>query len=266
MPPALVVSRPTRKEDFRRRMIAVRRRASFALSVSLCLALAVLGAGSADAASSSSPTTKAAPGDQRASSETRTSSDAAAAPAFRLGTAARPFGWSTAIGDFNSDGMPDLVVADHVGRRAGGYAYRIEFSMSGTAPTDVFFESTFESLTITTLDIDHDNDLDIVVGRPLNGGAVGVWLNDGHGHFIPASVGLFPSAINARQTLAAADQQIDAAAIEVSPRPHHGDIAALGAAISDAGDRTIAPRAASRPSSFLARRSSPRGPPHPSTT
>src|SRR6476646_2691700 len=33
-------------------------------------------------------------------------------PAFRLGDAARPFGWSTVVSDFNHDGIPDLAIAD----------------------------------------------------------------------------------------------------------------------------------------------------------
>lgn len=241
-------------------MIGQIRRASLLVS-SLCLAL--VGAGTAAAAPSPSTATA---GDRRSATEAPRSSTAAAPPAFRLGTAAKPFGWSTVIGDFNSDGTPDLVVADHVGRSAGRYAYRLEFSLSGTAPAAVFFESTSESLTITTVDVDHDNDLDIVVGRPLNGGAVGVWLNDGHGHFQSASVRQLPSAIGARQTLDAADREIDAAAIVAPARPHHGDLASSGAPPADSLHHSVARRPARRRSSSSARRSNPRGPPSSSTT
>ena len=126
-----------------------------------------------------------------------------------------------------------------MGRRAGGYAYRLEFSLSGSAPTDVFFESTSDALTISTVDIDHDNDLDIVAGRPLNGGTVAVWLNDGHGHFTAADVWRFPSAMSARETLDAADSRIDAAAIDAS-RAQYGRPAAARAVASNAGDRAVA--------------------------
>src|SRR5690242_20868142 len=131
-------------------MIGRIRRASLLVSSSLCLAL--VGACTAVAAPSSPATATA--GDHRSATDSPQSSTVAAPPAFRLGTAAKPFGWSTVIGDFNSDGTPDLVVADHVGRNAGRYAYRLEFSLSGTAPAAVFFESTSESLTITTVDVD----------------------------------------------------------------------------------------------------------------
>src|SRR5437762_10158900 len=36
---------------------------------------------------------------------------------FRLGDGGKPFGWSTVVGDFNTDGKPDIAVADHIPRR-----------------------------------------------------------------------------------------------------------------------------------------------------
>src|SRR4051812_8081475 len=54
-----------------------------------------------------------------------------ATASFRLGTAAKPFGWSTVIGDFNADGRPDVAVADRIGQRNGQYTYKIGFSVSG---------------------------------------------------------------------------------------------------------------------------------------
>ena len=75
------------------------------------------------------------------------------AATFRLGNAARPFGWSTVIGDFNTDGKPDVAVADHVAHRASGYQYRIDFSVSGEALDGLTFESEHDALTITAADI-----------------------------------------------------------------------------------------------------------------
>ena len=127
------------------------------------------------------------------------SSDAAV---FRLGNAARPFAWSTAIGDFDTDGKPDVAIADHIGRDANGYAYRIEFSMSGQADGGITFASTHNAVTIRAADVDADRDLDIVVGLPLSGRTVGVWLNDGHGHFTSADVSQLPATLQAQQSVA----------------------------------------------------------------
>ncbi|PYR88202.1 MAG: hypothetical protein DMF84_28815 [Acidobacteria bacterium] len=59
---------------------------------------------------------------------------ASGTPTFRLGNAGRPFGSSTVIGDFDTDGNPDVAVADHLGQLPSGYEYRIDFSVSGQAP------------------------------------------------------------------------------------------------------------------------------------
>src|SRR5919108_3092580 len=50
--------------------------------------------------------------------------------AFRLGSAAAPFGWSTAIGDLDNDGRPDFAIAERLGRGDEGYAYSIELLVS----------------------------------------------------------------------------------------------------------------------------------------
>jgi hypothetical protein len=105
------------------------------------------------------------------------------ASGFRLGTAARPFGWSTAIGDLNADGRPDFAVADRVGRRPSGFAYAIELVMTGGRSQSVAFDSDQDALSVTLRDVDRDRDLDLVVTGTLSRSVVGVWLNDGTGHF-----------------------------------------------------------------------------------
>jgi len=127
------------------------------------------------------------------------------APVFRLGDAARPFGWSTAIADFNTDGEPDVAVADRMGGTAGGYSYRIRFSISGQESNEVLFESTHDAVTITVFDVDRDNDLDVIVDSVVDGEPLVVWLNDGHGRFTSADVRLAPSTIQSGQTLGSQD-------------------------------------------------------------
>src|ERR1041385_4745153 len=43
----------------------------------------------------------------------------------RPGSAAAPFGWATAIADFDADGTPDVAIADRPDRNDGSH-YRIE--------------------------------------------------------------------------------------------------------------------------------------------
>jgi hypothetical protein len=183
-------------------------------------------------------------------------------PLFRLGDAARPFGGSTAIGDFNTDGTPDVAVADHVARRTTSYAYRLQFSISGQPGQDVTFDSDRDAITIHVADVDRDNDLDIIVGTPLSGETVGIWLNDGQGHFTAGDVRQLPSTIQPLQSLDTTDPSVRAAAIELSPR--RGDDASLvrfGTALAGSTFRTILPHTPHAASASASTQTSPRAPP-----
>ncbi len=96
---------------------------------------------------------------------------------FRLGTAARPFGWSTAIGDLNADGRLDYAIADRVGRRASGFEYALELSISGVGSRLVSFDSPQDALDVTLRDVNHDHTLDVVVTALLSRTVVRVLLN-----------------------------------------------------------------------------------------
>lgn len=137
---------------------------------------------------------------------------------FRLGNAAGAFGWSTAIGDFNADGRLDEIVADRVAPRATGYSYRIDFAMSGQAPEHVTFDSVRDAVAITLSDVDRDNDLDVVARAVLSGETVGLWLNDGHGHFTSADARQLPATLEATQTVGTTDAPLPSVTTGVPPR------------------------------------------------
>jgi hypothetical protein len=137
---------------------------------------------------------------------------------FRLGNAAGAFGWSTAVGDFNADGRLDEIVADRVAPRATGYSYRIDFAMSGQAPEHVTFDSVRDAVAITLSDVDRDNDLDVVARAVLSGETVGLWLNDGHGHFTSADARQLPAMLEATQTVGTTDAPFQSVITGVPPR------------------------------------------------
>ena len=164
------------------------------LIASVLSGLAVVAVGSLPRRPSILPGLSIAPVAARATSQP-VSSNPAFVPAFRLGSAAQPFGWSTAVGDFNADGTPDLVIADHTSRRAGLYAYQIQFSVSGLDSRNFAFESPQDAISVRIFDVDHDDDLDVVVNSAASREVVGIWLNDGHGRFQSADVRRFASEI-----------------------------------------------------------------------
>jgi hypothetical protein len=120
---------------------------------------------------------------------------ALAAPAYRLGTAGRPFEWSTAVGDFNADGRPDVIVADRVSPWTRNAGYRLNFAISGEAVASESFEAPDDSIGIRVADVDHDSDLDIVLASVTSGRTIGVWLNDGAGHFTRSSMKVATAAV-----------------------------------------------------------------------
>jgi hypothetical protein len=87
----------------------------------------------------------------------------------------------------NGDGTLDYAVADHIGRDLAGFEYSIDLSISGLAAQRVTFSSPSPALSITLRDVDHDQDLDVVVSTVVSPGVVRVWLNDGAGAFTETS-------------------------------------------------------------------------------
>ena len=110
----------------------------------------------------------------------------------RLGTAARPFAWATATGDLNYDGTPDHAVADRIGRQASGFEYELQVSITGVGSQSVRFDSPESALDVSLRDIDHDDDLDVVVSAMFSPAPARVWLNDGAGRFHEADVRALP--------------------------------------------------------------------------
>jgi hypothetical protein len=143
-------------------------------------------------------------------------------PEFRLGTAGGALGWSTAVGDFNTDGTPDVAIADRVSHALGAASYTIEFAVSGLESKTVAFESNQDALTVRVSDVDHDNDLDLVVSAALSHEVVGIWLNDGNGDFEPSTAIPFAAEIEPRHAVEAFDPSCAASSNGLAPRSAAG--------------------------------------------
>jgi len=106
--------------------------------------------------------------------------------AFRLALPASPFSFA-AVADFNSDAKPDIAIADRTGSGSQGYTYRLQVGLS-FEPGQVFhFRSPHSALTLSVLDFDNDQDLDVILTRTFSDDVVGVWINNGRGQFHPGN-------------------------------------------------------------------------------
>lgn len=161
-------------------------------------------------------------------------------PVFRLGTAARPFSFSTVVGDLNADGIPDVVVADRTATALGGRQFRLDFSISGQPSNFTTFQSNDDVVTVGGADVDHDSDLDIVVADPISGRTVRIWLNDGFGHFKPASVERFAKVILPTRIIGDDRSPVVPDQVAVAPRRDNHSIPVLVSfAASSASSRPI---------------------------
>src|SRR6516225_5268164 len=101
----------------------------------------------------------------------------------RLGTAAAPFGWATAIADLDSDEKLDFAIADRTSYGTNGYNYRLQLTLSQAESQTFQFHSTDSALNVSIVDLDNDADLDVVLTHAISGEIAGVWLNNGSGDF-----------------------------------------------------------------------------------
>jgi hypothetical protein len=90
--------------------------------------------------------------------------------------------WNTrnaSIADLNSDGRPDIIVAN---RSDNAFDYICLNKGKGRFDKDCLAFSNISSTTITPADVNHDDDIDLVVPS-RDGGQSYVYLNDGNATF-----------------------------------------------------------------------------------
>jgi len=109
-------------------------------------------------------------------------------------TFSTPFLQTLAIADFDNDYKLDAAVLVDSGRILDQNSFRIEFHLSGSSNTELYFESTETALSITALDVNHDGATDVVIEQSFTHKRLYVWLNDGHGGFHKGQIEDFPSA------------------------------------------------------------------------
>jgi len=102
--------------------------------------------------------------------------------------AAAPFGRASVVADFDADGRLDIAIADRLDELTGEHEYDLDIELSAGATERLPLAAQRGAVTIIVQDIDHDDDLDVVVVMASTREVVAAaWVNDGAGRFSPAS-------------------------------------------------------------------------------
>jgi hypothetical protein len=103
-------------------------------------------------------------------------------------------GW--ALGDLDGDRKIDLVSARPGLRDGQGYAHEVSVRFGGPFEKSSFtFHGRVASIRLSIRDLDGDQDRDIVILEAQSSGVLGVWLNDGLGHFHEGDIANFRGAL-----------------------------------------------------------------------
>jgi len=97
------------------------------------------------------------------------------------------------LADLDGDRTPDLALGERLGRSKDAYFYRVQLQLSSDTPSTSFtvVHDDALGLKITGLDIDGDDDIDLIISDRFSHQHIGIWLNDGKGHFVKSLPGRF---------------------------------------------------------------------------
>src|SRR5262249_26227353 len=94
--------------------------------------------------------------------------------------------------DLDGDQEPDLAGSQRLARTKDGYFYQVRLLLSSDAPSSfTVVHNDALGLKITALDIDGDDDVDLLISDRFFTQHIGIWLNDGKGHFVKSLPGRF---------------------------------------------------------------------------
>ena len=106
---------------------------------------------------------------------------------------------SWALGDLDGDRKIDLVSARPALRDGQGYAHEVSVRFGGPFENGSFtFHRRDARIRLSIRDLDGDQDSDIVILEARSPGVLGVWLNDGFGHFHEGDIADFRSTLGDR--------------------------------------------------------------------
>jgi hypothetical protein len=118
---------------------------------------------------------------------------AAGAKTLQLPSHARSRSW--AVSDINGDTVADLASAGPGRREGAEYAREISVNLGGAGKSQFTVRSSGAAIQLSLRDIDGDHDRDVVIVEPWSRQAIGIWLNDGRGHFEEGNLAKYAPAL-----------------------------------------------------------------------
>ena len=95
----------------------------------------------------------------------------------------------------NGDKIADLASAGPGRREGAEYAREISVNLAGAESAQFTVRSPGAAIQLSLRDIDGDHDRDLIIVEPWSRRAIGVWLNDGRGHFEEGNLAKYAPAL-----------------------------------------------------------------------
>jgi hypothetical protein len=95
----------------------------------------------------------------------------------------------------NGDKVADLASAGPGRREGTEYAREISVRLAGAGNSQFTVRSPGAAIQLSLRDIDGDHDRDLIIVEPWSRQAIGIWLNDGRGHFEEGNLAKYAPAL-----------------------------------------------------------------------
>jgi hypothetical protein len=142
-----------------------------------------------------------------------------------------PPGPQFAIGDFDGDRQPDLAEVHAEPGDSRSPRYSITVHLTSGLNQSFGMTAPFGGLQIVPRDVNGDNAPDLVVSTVLQGHAVAVFLNDGHGNFTRVEPASYPGVFSEPGTNWGSAAHLVTDAVGVPPESRTG-VTLQGAALA----------------------------------
>jgi hypothetical protein len=102
---------------------------------------------------------------------------------------------SWVLADFDGDSQIDVVTSRAERLPGHEYSHEVSLKLSGSPSTSFTFRDRYPDVQLNSRDIDGDHARDIIIRETGTSEPLGVWLNDGTGHFLQGDLEHFRAAL-----------------------------------------------------------------------